>query len=81
MSSTKNALGFEIQTKNEGVQAVIRHVFIHQHFLFSLNVTTKKLNKVPMLKLGNEAYFIFEFIQSLSRTFRKPLDSNFLSIY
>ena len=43
----------EILTKNERVKAFVRHIFINQQFLFSLNAATKKPYKITMLKLGD----------------------------
>jgi hypothetical protein len=48
------------QTEYKVVQAFIRHVLIDQHSFISFNATTKKLDKVAVLKFGNQYNFIFE---------------------
>ena len=57
-----------MQTKDEEVQAFVRHVFINKHRFFPFNATTKKLNKIPVLEFGNQFNFILELVQSLTRT-------------
>ena len=76
-----NWVGVKIQTKNKVIQASVGHEFIDQHLFILLNRTTKKFYKITVLKCCRQLYFIFELLNSLSRCFRKPLNSDLLAIY
>jgi len=55
-------------TKDEGIQAFVRHIFIDQHCFFGFNAATKKLDKISVLKFRNAYNFVLEFIKSLCRS-------------
>uniref|UniRef100_A0A6N2LRQ7 Uncharacterized protein n=1 Tax=Salix viminalis TaxID=40686 RepID=A0A6N2LRQ7_SALVM len=55
----KSAIQSQRQTKNEAVQAFVRHVFIDQHLFFSFNATAKNPDKISVLKYhasGNKTW-------------------------
>ena len=47
-----------LHTKEEKIQAFIRHVLVDEYFIF-FNATAEKSNKILVLELGYELCFIF----------------------
>ena len=56
------------------------NIFIDQHSFFSFNAETYKLDKITVLKFGNENNFIFELLQSLNWLLGKTFHSKLLAI-
>ena len=48
------------RTEYKVVQAFIGHVLVDQHSFISFNATTKKLDKIAVLKFVNQYNFVFE---------------------
>ena len=48
-----------LHTKDEKIQAFIRHVLIDEYFFVFFNAAAEKSNKILVLEIGYELCFIF----------------------
>ena len=70
----------KLRTKNKAVQTFVWHIFINQHSFIAFNAATYELDKITVLKFGNQHNFIFELLQPLTRLLWKPFHSKLLPI-
>jgi hypothetical protein len=55
----------QMRTKDEGIQAFVRQVFIDQYFFLFLRATSQEPNQIAMLEFGYELDFVFELCETL----------------
>jgi hypothetical protein len=68
-----------VRTEEEGVEALVGHVFVHQDLLLALDAASQQPDKIAVLQLRDQDHLVLELLQPLPGAPGQPLHRDLFS--